>query len=182
MLKLDLSVPSVYLSTLQAGIPVIATTRAYGDRVFHGTVRSIDSRVDPVTRSVVARVLLPNDERLLKPGMLMQVRLRKNEREAMVIPEAALMPLGRQQFVLVADPTDDGHRARKQQVEIGSRRPGEVEILSGLKAGERIVTHGTMNVRPGQALTLKAVDDGSRPIEDLLRRKQPAAVAGGGQP
>ncbi|MCB1774069.1 MAG: efflux RND transporter periplasmic adaptor subunit [Gammaproteobacteria bacterium] len=182
MLKLDLSVPSVYLASMHPGIPIVATTRAYGDRVFHGTVRSIDSRVDPVTRSVVARVLLPNDERLLKPGMLMQVRLRKNERQAMVIPEAALMPLGRLQFVLVADPADGALRARKQQVEIGSRRPGEVEILAGLKPGERVVTHGMMSVRPGQEITVKAVDDGSLPIEDILRHGQPAAVAGSRQP
>jgi len=181
-LKLDLSVPSVYLPTLRPGIPVVATTRAYGNRVFRGTVRTIDSRVDPVTRSVIARVLLPNEERLLKPGMLMQVSLRKNEREAMVIPEAALMPRGRQQFVLVADPADGGHRARRQQVEIGARRPGEVEILGGLQEGDLVITHGTIKVRPGQTVTVKAIDDGSLPIEGLLSRKQPAAVAGGSQP
>jgi len=182
ILKLDLSVPSVHLATLRPGIAVVATTRAYGNRVFRGTVRTIDSRVDPVTRSVIARVLLPNEERLLKPGMLMQVNLQKNGRETMVIPESALMPRGRQQFVLVAEPAEAGHLARRQQVEIGTRRPGEVEILGGLQEGDLVITHGTIKVRPGQAVTVKAIDDGSLPIEGLLSRKQPAAVAGGSQP
>ena len=82
-MKLDLAVPNVYLGSLRPGMGVVATTRAYGERQFTGEVRSIDSRVDPVTRSVQVRVLLPNPERLLKPGMLMQVTLRKDPREAL---------------------------------------------------------------------------------------------------
>jgi membrane fusion protein (multidrug efflux system) len=183
VLKLDLSIPSVHLATLRPGIAVVASTRAYGERVFRGALRSIDSRVDPVTRAVVARVMIPNDERLLKPGMLMHVTLRKNPREALSIPESALMPLGREQFVLVADPQADGsHKARRQQIQIGTRRPGEVEVSSGLEAGELVITHGTIRVRPGQAVTVKSVDDGSVPIEQLLSRNAPAAVAGGDTP
>ena len=168
VLKLDLSVPSVYLSTLKAGLPVVAKTRAYGEREFTGELRSIDSRVDPVTRSVVARVVLPNEERLLKPGLLMQVTLKKNPRTALVIPEAALMPTGRQQFVLVAAPAEAGYKAEKRQVTIGSRRPGLVEVVSGLKAGEQVITHGTLRVRPGQAVAIRAVDDGLEPLDALL--------------
>ena len=168
ILKLDLAVPSVYLATLKPGLPVTATTPAYGDRAFDGELSSIDSRVDPVTRSVIARVLLPNEDRLLKPGLLMQVTLRKNPRTALVIPEAALMPMGREQYVFVAEPSDSGHKASKRKVVIGSRRPGLVEVLSGLEKGERVVTHGTMRARPGQSITIKAVDDGQQPIDALL--------------
>lgn len=168
VLKLDLSVPSVYLPTLEPGLPVLAKTRAYGDREFRGELRSIDSRVDPVTRSVVARVLLPNEDRLLKPGLLMQVSLKKNPRTALVVPEAALMPTGREQFVLVAVPEGDGYRAERRQVRIGARRPGLVEVVSGLKPGEQVVTHGTLRVRPGQAVAIKAIDDGLEPLDVLL--------------
>ncbi len=167
-LKLDLSVPSVYLATLAPGLPVTATTPAYPDSEFEGVVRSIDTRIDPVTRSFVARVLLPNDNRLLKPGLLMQVTLRKRPRTALVIPEEALMPLGREQFVLVAEPTDEGHRVNKRQVKIGTRRPGLVEVTTGLAIGEQVVTHGGLRVRPGQSVVIKAIDDGSKPIDVLL--------------
>jgi membrane fusion protein (multidrug efflux system) len=168
LLKLDLSVPSVHLATLKAGLPVVARTRAYGDREFTGELRSIDSRVDPVTRSVITRVVLPNEERLLKPGLLMQVTLKKNPRTALVIPESALMPTGREQFVLVAAPADEGYKAEKRQVTIGSRRPGLVEVVAGLKAGEQVITHGTLRVQPGQAVAIRAVDDGLEPLDVLL--------------
>lgn len=162
VMKLDLSVPSVYLPSLVPGMRVSATSRAFPGRTFEGSVRSIDSRVDPVTRSVQVRVLLPNDERLLKPGMLMQVVLSKDSRQALVIPEAALMPQGREQFVLVAAPKGEGHAAERRKVEIGSRRPGEVEILSGLAEGELVITHGSLKVRPGQAVAIRL--EGSDPI------------------
>jgi len=176
-MKLDLAVPSVYLQSLAPGLPVTATTRAYDGREFSGEVRSIDSRVDPVTRSVQVRVLLPNPERLLKPGMLMQVTLRKDPRQALVIPEAALMPTGREQFVLVAVPQGEGHKVERRQVQVGARRPGEVEVLQGLSEGERVVTHGTLRVRPGQAVEIRAVDDGSQPLAELIEARPKAAGA-----
>lgn len=168
VMKLDLAVPSIYLASLSPGLGVEAVTGAYGERRFTGEVHSIDSRVDPVTRSVVVRVLLDNAQGLLKPGMLMQVTLRKDPRQALVIPEGALMPVGRDQFVLVAVPAGDGHRAQHRAVRIGSRRAGEVEVLEGLAAGELVITHGTMRARPGQPVTVRAVDDGSRSLAELL--------------
>ena len=134
VMKLDLSVPSVFLAALRPGLEVIATTRAYGERSFRGSVHSVDSRVDPVTRAVVVRVLLPNQDRLLKPGMLMQVTLVKNPRSALVIPESALMPLGREQFVLLVLGADDGPRVERRKIRIGARRPGEVEVLDEVAA------------------------------------------------
>ena len=174
-MKLDLAVPNVYLGNLRPGMGVVATTRAYGERQFTGEVRSIDSRVDPVTRSVQVRVLLPNPERLLKPGMLMQVTLRKDPREALVIPEAALMPLGREQYVLIASPEDgELHKVERRRIAIGSRRPGEVEVIDGLNEGDWVITEGTLRVRPGQQVDVRAIDDGSRTLRELLQHESGA--------
>ncbi len=112
--------------------------------------------------------MLPNPERLLKPGMLMQVVLLNNPRESLVIPEEALIPLGTQQFVYLVDESD-GPRAVKREIRIGARRPGEVEVLAGLEAGTRVITHGTLKVRPDQPVKITAVDDGTRPLAELLR-------------
>lgn len=155
VMKLDLAVPSLFLGELRPGLPITATTRAYGERVFDGEIRSIDSRVDPVTRSILVRALLPNPDLLLKPGMLMQVTLRKDMRQALVIPEAALMPQGRDQYVLLAVPDGDGHKVEKHQIHIGSRRPGEVEIVVGLKPGDLVITHGSMRARPGSEVKIQ---------------------------
>ncbi len=164
-MKLDFAVPSVYLGSLQAGMAVVARARAYADRPFRGEVRSVDSRVDPVTRSVVVRAVLPNSDRALKPGMLMQVELQMNPREALVIPEEALVPQGTRQSVLVVE----GSKAMRRDVQIGMRRPGNVEVLDGLTPGERVITHGAVKVRPGQAVTVRIVDDGSRSLDEMLR-------------
>ncbi len=178
VMKLDLAVPSLYLPGLAPGLAVTATSRAYSERAFNGQVRSIDSRVDPVTRSVLVRVLLPNPARLLKPGMLMQVTLRKDPREALVIPEAALMPMGQDQFVLLAAPDGEGYKVERRQLQIGSRRPGQVEVLAGVTEGELVITHGGLRVRPGQAVIIRAVDDGVRPLAELIRDKPQADDAG----
>jgi membrane fusion protein (multidrug efflux system) len=178
VMKLDLGVPSVYLGELSLGMPIVATARAFGEKEFHGEVSSIDSRVDPVTRSLQVRALLPNTERLLKPGMLMQVTLRNRVRDTLVIPEAALMPYGREQFVLVAAPDGEGYQAEKRPIRIGSRRTGEVEVLQGLQAGDRVITHGGIQVRPGQAVSIRADDDGSRSLAEILKTRPASDAAG----
>ncbi len=164
-MKLDFAIPSVHLSSVQPGITVTARSRAYGERQFQGDVRSIDSRVDPVTRSVLIRATLPNADRALKPGMLMEVELQTSPREALVIPEEALVPLGTQQTVLVVEDS----RAVQRHVRIGSRRPGEVEVLNGLQPGELVITHGAVKVRPGQPVSVRMVDDGSRSLSEMLK-------------
>lgn len=168
VMKLEFPVPSTYLGTLDPGLPVIATARAYGDREFTGEVKAVNSRVDPVTRSVLVRAVLPNPDRTLKPGMLMRVELLKNPRQALVIPEEALVPLGDDQFVMVVD-EGDGNKVVRRKVRIGSRRPGDVEIREGIEPGEKVITHGTLKARPGQPVAIQAVDDGSRPLQALLQ-------------
>lgn len=177
-MKLDLAVPSLFLSSLKPGLDVNATTSAYGERAFTGQLHSIDSRVDPVTRSVVVRVLLPNRERLLKPGMLMQVSLRKDPRQTLVIPEAALMPAGREQFVFVAVPDATLHKVEKRRIRIGSRRPGEVEVVQGLSDGELVITHGALRVRPGQSVTVRSVGKSDQPLSELLKNPKQAGASG----
>ncbi|PVV21688.1 MAG: efflux transporter periplasmic adaptor subunit, partial [gamma proteobacterium symbiont of Ctena orbiculata] len=93
-MKLEFAVPSVYLADLQPGLLIRARSRSYRDRIFNGEVKVVDSRVDPVNRSVLVRAMSANPERLLKPGMLMTVELLHNPRRTLVIPEAALMPKG----------------------------------------------------------------------------------------
>lgn len=147
-IKLDFSVPETYLGVLKAGGAVSAASSSLGGRAFQGTVDSIDTRVDPATRSIVVRAILPNPEGALKPGMLLTVTLFKNERRSMVIPEDALVPFQQRNFVWVVDPSR-GSRVERREVAIGSRRPGEVEIYRGLAEGELVIVRGTDQVREG---------------------------------
>ena len=89
--------------------------------------------------------MLANEDGALKPGMFLNVSLANDEREALVIPEEALTPEAERQYVFVVA---DGKVSRRE-VRIGGRRPGTVEILAGLTAGERVVVEGTQKVRDG---------------------------------
>jgi membrane fusion protein (multidrug efflux system) len=166
VMKLEFPLSATYLQVLHPGLEVIASSRAFTGREFSGSVKSVNSRIEPATRSIRVRALLPNPQRLLKPGMLMQVRLLKNPRRALIIPEEALQPLGEQQFVYVVG---EDNTVQNREVRIGSRRPGQVEVVDGLSAGEQVVTHGHMKIRPGAAVTVSAIDDGSLPLAELLR-------------
>jgi membrane fusion protein (multidrug efflux system) len=144
-IKLDFAVPENFLASLRAGLRVTARSPAYPDRSFEGEVASVDSRVDESTRSVTVRAMLPNDAGLLKPGMFLNVRLAKEERDAITVPEEALVPDADKQFVFVVA----AGKAEKREVRIGRRAPGSVEIAAGLASGERVVVEGTQNVRDG---------------------------------
>jgi membrane fusion protein (multidrug efflux system) len=158
IMRLDFSVPSTFLPALVPGTPIRARSRAFGDRAFDGEIRSVSSRIDPVTRTVVVRAELPNPELLLKPGLLMSVELEANRRDALVIPEESLLPAGRRNFVMVVEEGPDGPVARRTEVTIGARRVGEVEILEGLEAGQTVVTHGGQRAAEGAPLLIQAAD------------------------
>ena len=147
-IKLDFTVPETYLYVLRRGLPITATTSGLPGRVFNGEVTNLDSRVDPVTRSIAVRAELPNEEGLLRAGMFMTVRLEGDVVPALVVPEEAIVPeRGRTYVFVVAN-----DRAYLREVRTGKRRPGEVEIVAGLAEGERVVIEGTQNLRDGDAV------------------------------
>jgi membrane fusion protein (multidrug efflux system) len=158
IMKLDFAVPSLFLTSLKPGLGISAKARAYANRSFEGQVSAIDSRVDPVTRAIQVRALIPNPDRTLKPGVLMQVELLRNPREALLVPESALLQQGSEHFVMLLAAAD---KVERRQVQIGARRPGEVEIRAGLAAGDQVITHGNDKVRPGQQVTVQGQDRGA---------------------
>jgi membrane fusion protein (multidrug efflux system) len=150
VIKLDFSVPERYLAVLERGQDVVAHSETYPNRDFAGVVASVDSRVDPVTRSVTVRAEIPNPDRLLRPGMLLAVRLLQAPRQAIVVPEIAVIQVGTESFVYRVG---DDRTASRVEVELGARRRGEVEIVSGLSAGDTIVTEGAVKLRDGSRVT-----------------------------
>jgi membrane fusion protein (multidrug efflux system) len=130
---------------------VTARSAAWQDMEFRGTVASIDSRVDPVSRTIRVRSLIPNPQGYLRAGMFLTVTLLKQDVVALVIPEQALMPERSTQSVLVVG---EGDVVERRVVRTGRRRPGEVEILEGLAEGERVIIEGTQKARPGQPVTI----------------------------
>lgn len=149
--KLDFDVPETALGRLAEGLPVEARSAAWPDTTFHGTVASIDTRVDPVSRTVTVRALVENPAGLLRPGMFLTVQLLRRDVTALVIPEQAIVPEQSEQFVLVVG---DGGTVEKRRVATGRRRPGQVEIVSGLEEGELVIAEGTQKARPGDSVEI----------------------------
>jgi membrane fusion protein (multidrug efflux system) len=150
-IKLDFTVPETLLSSVQTGLDIVARSVAWPGEEFAGRVASIDSRVDPTTRSVTVRALVPNDRGLLKPGMFLTVRLTRGASNALLVPEQSLVPEQGNVFVFVVR---DDH-VEKRQVRTGERRVGEVQIVAGLAAGEQVVTEGTQKLRDGAPVTVQ---------------------------
>ena len=150
-IKLDFSIPETFLSVVQPGLEIVARSVAYPDRVFGGKVSSIDSRVDPATRAVTVRALLPNEQGLLKPGMFLTVRLSRGAVDALLVPEEAIVPEQGDMFVFVAK--DD--QVAKRKIRLGERRVGNVQVTDGLAAGELVVTEGTQKLRDGASVTVQ---------------------------
>ena len=145
VMKLDFTVPQSYLFGLTPGLPIQAQIAGVPNKTFSGRITTLDSRVDPVTRSIVVRAELPNKDGTLKPGMFMTAKISAGATKALVIPEGALVPEQGKTFVFVVK---DGI-ATKREVIIGRRRPGEVQVMMGLDRGERVVVEGTQKIRDG---------------------------------
>ncbi len=168
-MKLELPVPSRFLGMLRTGLPVVARTEAFPGREFHGRVNAIDTRVDPVTRSVMVRAQIPNPDGLLRPGLLMNIELSRDIRDNIVMPEEVLIPLGEKNFVFIVDEAGDNTVVRRE-VRIGARRAGQVEILDGLRPGDKVISHGATRVRPGDKVSIAGIDDGTVSLRELLER------------
>ncbi len=151
VIKLDFSVPEVHLALLKPGQAVVATTPAFTDVTFPARVLTVAPRVDPVTRAATIRALIANPDRKLRPGMLMTVQLDLGESEALMIPETALTRAAGNTFVfLLRDGT-----AVRTGVETARRSDGWVEVVSGLSAGQQVITAGVIKVRDGSAVRLE---------------------------
>jgi len=170
VMKLDFSVPEVHLSAVQVGQTIEATARALPNDVFEGEIEAIDSAIDTVTRSIRVRALIPNEDHRLLPGMLMSIEILRGERQAIVIPEGAVITEGRDTFVWVAN--DDGTSAERRIVSTGSRQPGVVEITRGLEEGELIITRGGSTLRPGNSIEIIATETGEETLVDLLSQNE----------
>ncbi|MGO1396612.1 MAG: efflux RND transporter periplasmic adaptor subunit [Halomonas sp.] len=168
VMKLDFSIPEVFLGRLTPGLMLNATTAAFPDDLFSGEIATIGTRVDPVTRSVNVRAEFDNADGRLRPGMLMEVIVQQHVRDTIVIPEAAIEPSGDRHFVMLIEQRNGTTRLAQREVKIGERRNGEVEILEGLAADDLLVFHGLQLARDEQEARLIGIADDETGIRALL--------------
>lgn len=145
VVKLDFKIPEVHLKRVHIDLELTAQPAAFPEMSFAATVRTMDSRLDPITRAATVRAIISEPNGFLLPGMLLTVRLITDQRQALMVPEIALVQRGSQAYVYIIK---DG-LAEMVQVTHGVRYQGWVEILSGLEVGDNVITEGVIKVRDG---------------------------------
>jgi len=149
-IKLDFTVPETQLAALAAGQEIEASAAAFPDETFRGRIATIDPVIDPTSRAVMVRAILPNPGTRLKPGMLLSVRIRRGDRMADAVPELAAIGNGEERSVFVLGP---GNVARSVAVTTGLRDGGLIEV-NGLPRGARVITEGILKVTEGMEVRL----------------------------
>lgn len=145
-LRLDLAVPGRYLSLLRPGMAVTATSTAWPDQQFNGILTTLDSRISNDTQNIKARVMIPNGNGQLRPGMLLNVELALPAQQLTLIPAQSVEYAGEQRFVYRLEA--DG-RVKRVPVVLGETEGETVWVTEGLKVGDRIVVEGLVNLRDG---------------------------------
>lgn len=145
--KVELNVPERFVSQLKVGQKIEITVAAYPGRTFLGEVFFVAPFVESATRTALVKARIDNPNSELKPGMFANLNLTlKLKEDAIVIPESSVIASGDRNIVYVLDQED---AAQIRPVKIGIRQAGLVEILSGVKPGERVVSEGIQKIRPG---------------------------------
>ena len=150
-IKLDFPVPETLLAAIAPGQPIEAKAAAFPQEVFRGRIATIDPVIDPATRSVMVRAILPNPTNRLRPGMLLRVGIESAARRAPAVPELAVVGEGDQRYVFVVGPEN---RLKRTPVKTGVRERGMLEIPEGLRPGQKVVSEGVVKVSDGMTVRL----------------------------
>jgi membrane fusion protein, multidrug efflux system len=154
----NFGVPQQEAGKMRQGRSVRLTVGELGEGQFTGHVTAIDSIVDPTTRNVQVQATLPNPGGKLRPGMFVQAQVMVGAgRQVVALPASAInyAPYGDSVFVLadLKNPKGQPYRGVRQQVvKLGPARGDQVAVVSGLNAGEEVVTSGVFKLRNGVAV------------------------------
>ena len=141
----DLKIPEVYAAILKKDLKLKAKFSAYKNKVYIGKIESVASRVDAQTRSILARAKINNEESEIIPGSLLEIEIFYNEKNALSVPDTSIMYEGSKKFIYKII---ENYMIKKTEVETGVRNMGNLEILSGLNEGDKIIAEGLTKVRP----------------------------------
>ena len=147
----DLKIPEVYAAVLKKNLKLIAKFSAYKNNTYDGIIQSVASRVDAQTRSILARAQIENKNSEIIPGSLLEIKILYNEKDALSVPDTSVMYEGSKKFIYKII---KNNMIKKVEIETGIRNKGNLEILSGLNEGDKIMAEGLTKVRPGMKVKL----------------------------
>ena len=139
---IDIKIPENYVGILKPGLKAEIINSAF-NKTFKGKVESISSRIDPSTRSILARIIVNNSKFEIIPGQLMTVKVIYDEINQIGVPESAVTIQGNTAFVYIVN----ADTAEKKNIKMGKRNFGKVSIISGINEGDMVISEGVTKVR-----------------------------------
>lgn len=168
--EIDFAVPERFYGQLKKGQVISAKSAAFPDRTFEGVVSSIDTRVGEVSRAFKVRALLPNDDGSLPAGMFMHIDVTLKSHKGVVVPEQAVVANAESNVVYTIV---DGV-AHKNDVQLGRREVGIVEVISGIKPEDVVVISGVQRLRDGVPVKIVSPQSELAPTSPVSQVKKSA--------
>ena len=140
---IDIKIPESYVGILKPGLKAEITSSSFTEKKFKGRVSSISSRIDPSTRSILARISVDNKNFDIIPGQLMTVKIIYDEVNQIGVPESAVTIQGSTSFVYIVK----NDTAEKRNIKIGNRNFGKISVESGIEEGDFVISEGVSKVR-----------------------------------
>ncbi len=141
----DIKIPETYSAFIKKGLPVEVTLSSFKNKTFLGEIDFVSSRINADTRSLLSRIKVKNQNLELISGSLLEVRIKFDLRDSLSVPDTSVMIEGDKSYVYKIN---EENIANKTEVKTGLRGDSNIEIISGLTAGDIIVAEGLKKVRP----------------------------------
>ena len=141
----DIKIPESYSTFIKKGLPVEVTLSSFKDKTFSGEIDFVSSRINADTRSLLSRIKVKNENLELISGSLLEVKVKFDLRNSLSVPDTSVMIEGDKSYVYKINAENI---ANKTEVKTGLRGDSNIEIISGLAAGDIIVAEGLKKVRP----------------------------------
>ena len=141
----DIKIPENYSALIKKGLPIEAKVSSYKNKIFPGEIDFVSSRINADTRSLLSRIKIENKDLELMSGSLLEVNVKVNSRDSLSVPDTSIIMEGEKAYVYKIS---NENIAEKTEVDIGIRKKGFVEILSGLNVNDIVAAEGLKKVRP----------------------------------
>jgi membrane fusion protein (multidrug efflux system) len=155
-MRLEGSVPAEQLSSLKIGTPVIFTVNGYGTQTFTGRIDRINPTADPATRQVRVYVTIPNEKSALVGGLFADGRVATESRQGLMVPNTAVDERGITPIVLRIE--SDTVESVPVQLGVHDNASDQVEIRSGVSAGDTLLANAAQGLAPGTRVRITAAD------------------------
>ena len=141
----DVKIPESFAPKIKKGLNVNAKISGNSDITYKGVVERYASRINAETRSLLTRVKIDNENYQLIPGSLLEITVKFDERISLGVPDTSIILEGDKIYVYKVQ---NNNSVEKKEITTGIRSNGMIEVLTGVKEGDKIVAEGLKKVNP----------------------------------